>query len=177
MRVLVQALIIAKHDQKELEIMSVIYPNNETTLEKRTLKAVHTPDPDDAYAWWAVSCRKVQFPGCEVEVETNQIQVINEKCMDGFYDIAAISSAAYPLLSKEYAILSVGASVGRGYGPVLASAAITDVNELASKRIAIPGRHTTEALLLKLLVENEIDFECVEMPCNGGLKGFSGIRG
>ena len=139
---------------------------SETKLEKRILQAVHTPDPDDAYAWWAISRRKLQLSEHEIEVKTNPIQVINEKCMGGFYDIAAISSAAYPYLCKDYAILSVGASVGRGYGPVLASRSSIKVNELAGKRVAIPGRHTTGALLLHLLIGDKIDFESVEIPCN-----------
>lgn len=118
---------------------------------KEVMKVAHTPDPDDAYAWWALATGRIRIGGFGVEVETSPIQVINQRCLDGEYDVAAISSAVYPRLAGDYAILASGASVGRGYGPALASMQIRKAGELRpGHRVAVPGHLTTGALLLRL---------------------------
>jgi 1,4-dihydroxy-6-naphthoate synthase len=111
---------------------------------------MHTPDPDDAFAWWAIVQGRLTIPGCQVEVGAAHIQAINEMCLRRELDIAAISSAAYPLIAGDYAILSAGASVGRGYGPALATTHLTSPSELFGATVAVPGDLTTGALLLRL---------------------------
>lgn len=127
---------------------------------KTTLRVAHTSDPDDAFAWWAISENHVEITGYNVAVETHHIQDINEACLREEYDIAAISSAAWPFLHEKYAILASGASVGRGYGPVLATR--EDYNQDISKAIvAVPGKLTTGALLLRLFYP---EAKVVSMP-------------
>jgi 1,4-dihydroxy-6-naphthoate synthase len=45
-----------------------------------------------------------------------------------------------------------GASMGKGYGPILVAREPMDPRELPERVVAIPGRHTTAALLLRLFV-------------------------
>jgi len=120
----------------------------------RTLRAAFTPDPDDAYAWWALATGRVRVGDFGMEISTAHIQDINEACLRDDYDIAAISSAAYPSLSSKYAILSSGASVGRGYGPALATKNLQPSDLNRSVVVAIPGELTTGALLLRLFFPN-----------------------
>ena len=95
---------------------------NTAPTDVQVLKVAFTPDPDDAYAWWAVCSNRMGIRGYRIETFPRHIQEINEGCRTRQeYDIAAVSSAAFPFLSANYAILSAGASVGRGYGPALAS--------------------------------------------------------
>ena len=115
-----------------------------------TLRSVFTPDPDDAFAWWAIATGRLELPGFKFETSTSHIQEINEACLRKEYEIAAVSSAAYPKFSKEYAILSAGASVGRGYGPALASKKLTEAELKAGAKVGIPGELTTGALLLRM---------------------------
>lgn len=118
------------------------------------LRAVFTPDPDDAYAWWALATGRLKLGGRKVEYFTAHIQDINVACRSGLYDIAAISSAAYPDLNSDYAILSAGASVGRCYGPALAARNL-ELDDLQRKiTVGIPGEQTTGALLLRLFFPN-----------------------
>jgi 1,4-dihydroxy-6-naphthoate synthase len=117
----------------------------------RLLRAAFTPDPDDAFAWWAIATRKLKIEGCNLHTETHHIQTINEGCLRGQWDIGAVSSAVWPRIAEHYRILSAGASVGRGYGPALA--ALPDFREsdlLRGKPVAVPGDLTTGGLLLKI---------------------------
>lgn len=125
-------------------------PGQPATVCPRTLRACHTPDPDDAFAWWAIATGRLALPGTRIEVDARPIQQINEACLAGELDIAAISSAAYPLLAERYAILDSGASVGRGYGPALATRDLAALGDVRSATIAVPGDLTTGALLLRL---------------------------
>lgn len=115
-----------------------------------TIRAFHTPDPDDAYAWWAIATGRTRVPGCRIDVGSAHIQWINEQCRQGKVDIAAISSATYPLIANDYALLSAGASVGRGYGPALATRDLASSGDLDGALVAVPGDLTTGALLLRL---------------------------
>ena len=132
-------------------------------VDVQVLKVAFTPDPDDAYAWWAVCFNRMGIRGYRIETILRHIQEINESCRARQeYDIAAISSAAYPFISANYAILSAGASVGRGYGPALASKHLQTEQELtAGKRVGIPGELTTGALLLRLFFPG---VQTVELP-------------
>lgn len=118
------------------------------------LRSAFTSDPDDAYAWWALATGRLALRNHKLECSTAHIQDINEACRAGVYDIAAISSAAYPELSSDYAILSAGASVGRGYGPALAAREIGLRDQNRPVKVAIPGEQTTGALLLRLFFPN-----------------------
>ncbi len=136
---------------------------NASPVDEQVLKVAFTPDPDDAYAWWAVCSKRKGIRGYRIETFPRHIQEINESCRTRQeYDIAAVSSAAYPYLSANYAILSAGASVGRGYGPALASKTLqTEQDLIAGMRVGIPGELTTGALLLRLYFPG---VKTVELP-------------
>ena len=53
------------------------------------------------------------------------------------------------MLFRSYAVMACGASFGWGYGPVLVAREARDVASLRGKRVAIPGKLTTAALLLR----------------------------
>lgn len=116
------------------------------------LRISHSPDPDDAFAWWALRQGRVRLPvPLRAHFEALTMQRANAACLLGELDVAAISSASYPLLHRDYALLAVGASVGRGYGPALATRDLRDTDQLAGRRVAVPGLLTTGALLLRVL--------------------------
>src|SRR5436309_11765115 len=49
-------------------------------------------------------------------------------------------------------MMDPGASMGKGYGPILVAREPLDPRAIAEKVVAIPGSHTTAALLLRLYV-------------------------
>jgi len=84
------------------------------------------------------------------------IETLNQKAMEGVYDITAISFHAYPYLEDKYVLLPSGASFGERYGPVVVSQARWNSSSLKGKRVAVPGKMTTAYLALQLY-EPEVD--------------------
>lgn len=121
----------------------------------------HTPDADDAFMFYAMVAGKIKVD-FEVEHIIEDIETLNKMAFDGQLDVTALSLHAYAYLHNKYRILSAGASVGDGYGPIVVSRSDAGLDEsgLGGCRIAIPGRYTTANLLLRLAVG---DYKSVEM--------------
>ncbi len=120
------------------------------------LKVAHTPDADDAFMFYAMVSRKIPL-SFDVEHIIMDIEALNELAFKGGIDVTALSVHAYAYLSDRYRILSAGASVGDGYGPIVVANEDTD---LEGRKIAIPGKYTTSYLYLKLALS---EFKPVEM--------------
>jgi 1,4-dihydroxy-6-naphthoate synthase len=86
---------------------------------------------------------------------------LNRLALEGKYEVTAISSVLYPRVADRYAILSVGTSVGRGYGPVLVSKRFREPAQLRRRRVGVAGIPTTGWFLLRWLCPEAIS---VEMP-------------
>jgi 1,4-dihydroxy-6-naphthoate synthase len=127
----------------------------------RTLTIACTPDSDDAFYYYALETGQVPFPGCRLVIQRAHMKELNRAALEGTYAITAISSVLYPRIADRYAILSVGTSVGRGYGPVLVSKRFRQAEELAGKRVGVGGIPTTGWLLLRWLCPEAV---AVEMP-------------
>ncbi|MFQ5828578.1 MAG: menaquinone biosynthesis family protein [Candidatus Methylomirabilia bacterium] len=110
----------------------------------------HSPDPDDAFMFHALSAGRVAVPGLEIQHVLEDIESLNRRACSGELEVTAISAATYPLVADRYRIMDPGASMGRGYGPVLVARAPMDPAEVPNRVVAIPGTHTTAALLLHL---------------------------
>jgi 1,4-dihydroxy-6-naphthoate synthase len=139
----------------------------------------HSPDPDDAFMFYAMAEDKIDLRGYRFEHRLEDIQTLNERALRGELHISAISIHAYPYVADKYALLPCGASMGDGYGPVLIRKRPTsnvqpasaldglrrgerptpkqDVDIRESVRdclIAVPGRMTSAYLALQLYVGN-----------------------
>ena len=116
------------------------------------LTIAYTPDPDDAFHYYALETGRIRPPaGYTLGFEHGHIRDLNESCRRARYDVCAISSVFFPAIDDSYVILGSGASVGRGYGPVLACRAgdaIARADSLVGRRVAVPGVSTTGAFLL-----------------------------
>ncbi len=123
------------------------------------LRVAHTPDADDAFMFYAMTSGKIDMP-FEVEHFIADIETLNRLAFENQLDVTAISVHAYAYLSENYRILSAGASVGDGYGPVVV--AREEREDLG--KVAVPGKLTTAFLLLTLACDDlGIEFEPVEM--------------
>jgi 1,4-dihydroxy-6-naphthoate synthase len=126
-----------------------------------TIRVGHTPDMDDAFMFFAIAKGAVPMDGLRIEHVVEDIQTLNRRATSAELEVTAISAATYPSVAKDYWILSVGSSVGQGYGPLVISKTPRQPEELADCRIAVPGRQTTAYLLLRMAVG---EFEPMEMP-------------
>lgn len=120
-----------------------------TSTESLKLTFAYTPDPDDAFHYCALETGRLPLPaGWSLAFEHRHIKDLNASCRDDRYEVCAISSVFYPTIDARYVILASGASVGRGYGPVLACRADDANEDLVGRRVAVPGVSTTGAFLL-----------------------------
>ncbi len=111
------------------------------------LRIGHSPDPDDAFMFCALSHGAVKIRDFEIEHVLQDIQTLNERAMQGELEVTAISAHAFLSVADHYWIMATGASMGEGYGPVVVSRKPMTIEELAGKRVAIPGEVPTAALL------------------------------
>lgn len=132
-----------------------------TEKQPLEIKLAHSPDSDDAFMFYALATHKLATPGYKYTHVLSDIQTLNEAALTETYDVTAISFAAYPALRDKYVLLDCGASFGEGYGPIVVSSKSLRKEELAGKRIGVPGLKTTAYLTLKLFEPN---FEAVVMP-------------
>jgi 1,4-dihydroxy-6-naphthoate synthase len=125
----------------------------------------HSPDPDDAFMFYALAKDKIPTHGFEFEHILQDIQTLNERATRGELDISAISIHAYAYVCDQYALLPSGASMGDGYGPMLVAKEKYSRNEIAKLRIAVPGTMTSAFLALQLwLGKSAKEFNHIVVP-------------
>jgi 1,4-dihydroxy-6-naphthoate synthase len=142
--------------------------------QQRTLTLGHSPDPDDAFMFYALARDLIPADGFRFQHILQDIQTLNERATRGELDISAISIHAYAYVSDKYALLPSGASMGDGYGPMLVAKEKFSREEVARKRIAVPGTMTSAFLALQLWLEKPAkQFSYVVVPFD---KIFEAVR-
>ena len=131
-----------------------------STTELKPFHIGHSPDPDDAFMFYAMAKGVVKMPGWKIDHVMEDIQTLNVRAFKGELEMTAISAHAYPKVADKYGILASGASMGRNYGPIIISKQFVHPSEglahLKGKRIAVPGEWTTAFLLLNLALPDYI---------------------
>ena len=117
----------------------------------------HSPDPDDAFMFYALAKHLLPTPGYEFEHILQDIQTLNERATRAELDITAISIHAYAYVLKDYALLRSGASMGDNYGPMIVGKRAFTKDKLRSYRIAVPGLMTSAFLALQLFLGVKAD--------------------
>jgi 1,4-dihydroxy-6-naphthoate synthase len=134
-------------------------------MEKKTLTLGHSPDPDDAFMFYGLAKELIPTHGYQFEHILQDIQTLNERATRGELDITAISIHAYAYVSDKYALLPSGASMGDGYGPMLVAKKKFSKEDVARKKIAVPGTMTSAFLALQLwLGKPAKEFNYVVVP-------------
>jgi 1,4-dihydroxy-6-naphthoate synthase len=113
----------------------------------------HSPDPDDAFMFYGLAKELIPSDGFRFKHVLQDIQTLNERATRGELDITAISIHAYAYVSGQYALLPSGASMGDGYGPILVAREKLSRDQVAGKKIAVPGKMTSAFLALQLWLE------------------------
>jgi len=134
-------------------------------VARGTIRFGHSPDPDDAFMFYGFAEGATTIRGYRVEHVLRDIQTLNEIALAGHdpLEVTAISAHAYPRLADRYAVLFCGASMGKGYGPIVVARedGPGSIEDLAGKRVAIPGELTTAYLVAQLLLP---DFDALVHP-------------
>src|SRR4051812_12883962 len=132
-------------------------------MKEILLRLGHSPDPDDAFMFYALAKEKFVTAPYRFEHVLQDIQTLNQRAMKGELEISAISIHAYPYVSDKYALMSCGSSMGDQYGPMVVTTRPMELGQLKGKKIAIPGVLTTAFLTLQLaLGKGAFEYEVVE---------------
>lgn len=113
--------------------------------------------PNDTFMFDALIHGRIDCRGYEFELTMHDIELLNRDALMYRADISKISAALMPAIASKYAMLNSGAALGRGNGPLLVSSKRISTDELRSARIAIPGKYTTAAGLLKKAFGENLD--------------------
>ena len=130
-------------------------------MSKQTICIAHSPDSDDAFMFYALAKDKIDTGEFEFIHKLDDIESLNQAALEGKYEMTAVSIHAYAYLHERYAMLSCGASMGEGYGPILVSSVPFSSDKLSERTIGVPGERTSALLALKLF---QPDFEYRVIP-------------
>jgi 1,4-dihydroxy-6-naphthoate synthase len=161
------------------------------------IRCAISPDPDDLFMFWGIMEGHVDREGFNWDISTNDTDTLNRMALGNGPDVSAISIAHYPQVAKDYRLFRHGASVGRGYGPVLVCPVGSPLlpmgrrgalappatppplhaaglaAALAGRRVAVPGLTTTAYLVLRWLLPG---FEPVVTPIIPYRRTFDAMR-
>ena len=132
------------------------------TTATQLIRVGHSPDPDDAFMFYALAKDKIETGPYKFEHELVDIETLNRRAFSGDLELTAISLHAYAHLADKYMICSCGASMGDKYGPMLIAREPMALDSMSGKTIAIPGTLTTAFLALSMCIGT--DFKYVEVP-------------
>jgi len=137
------------------------------------IRLAFSPDSDDLFMFWALLHDKIDTRGLSFVHERADTEALNARAARGDVDLIAVSIARFATLAKDYLLLPHGASIGRGYGPVVVTRAPSTLEALQGKRIGIPGFHTTAYLALRLVLPS---FEPRVIPISPFTLSFDAVR-
>src|SRR5712692_5229046 len=128
-------------------------------MSKRVITVGHSPDPDDAFMFYALAHDKIDTGDLTFQHELQDIETLNRRALKGELEVSAVSIHAYAFLLDKYALLPSGCSMGDRYGPMVIARKPMAVNDLAGIKIAVPGTMTTAFLTLRLLLPQGFSYD------------------
>ena len=120
----------------------------------------HSPDPDDAFMFHAMTNGKFPTPGYHFVHELQDIETLNHRAMNQELEVSAVSIHAFPDIAEHYSLMNCGASMGEGYGPMIVCKRGVTEQDAKSSKIAVPGLKTSAYLGLRL-AWGDVDVEVV----------------
>jgi 1,4-dihydroxy-6-naphthoate synthase len=128
-------------------------------MSKRLITVGHSPDPDDAFMFYALAHDKLDTGDLQFRHELQDIETLNRRALRGELEVTAISIHAYASLLDKYALLPSGCSMGDRYGPMVVARRPLTIEQMKTARIAVPGTLTTAFLALRLLLPDGFAYE------------------
>ena len=120
----------------------------------------HSPDPDDAFMFHAMTTNAFSTPGYDFVHELQDIETLNHRAMQQDLEVSAVSIHAYPEIAENYALMNCGASMGEGYGPMIVAKQGVSEDVAKSNPIAVPGLKTSAYLGIRLCW-GDLEYEVV----------------
>jgi len=130
-------------------------------MNKRVINVGHSPDPDDAFMFYALAHDKIDTGDLAFRHQLQDIETLNRRALKGELEVSAVSIHAYAFLQDKYVLLPSGCSMGDTYGPMIVARRPLTLEELQTTKIAVPGTLTTAFLALRLLLPKEFTYEVI----------------
>jgi len=121
-------------------------------VSEQLIRLGHSPDPDDAFMFYALAADRIPSDGFRFEHLLRDIETLNRWAMEGELEVTAISVHAYAYVADKYRLLPHGASMGEQYGPIVVAREPMAPQDLQGKVIAVPGLLTSAFLELQLAI-------------------------
>lgn len=122
------------------------------------IRVGHSPDPDDAFMFYALAKHLIDTGEYEFRHELVDIETLNQRAFRGELELTALSIHAYAYLHADYVLCPCGASMGDNYGPMVVARAPGDAESLRNAVIAVPGKLTSAFLALRLFLGQEFPY-------------------
>lgn len=132
------------------------------TPVEQLIRVGHSPDPDDAFMFYALAKDKIETGPYRFTHELVDIETLNRRAFNAELELTAVSIHAYAYLTDKYLLCPCGASMGDRYGPMVVATKQYTIDELKPLTIAVPGTLTTAYLALRLCLQ--CDFKYVTVP-------------
>ena len=130
---------------------------------KQQVRVGHSPDPDDAFMFYALAKDKIDTGRFAFEHELVDIETLNRRAFHGELELTALSLHAYAYLADKYLLCTCGASMGDNYGPMVIAREARSIPSLRGQTIAVPGTLTTAFLALSMCLGKD-QFRYVVVP-------------
>lgn len=128
----------------------------------RILSLGFSPCPNDTFIFHALVKGLIDTHGLSFNELLMDVEQLNRHALAAALDVTKVSFHLYGHIRSDYTLLPSGAALGRGCGPLLVSREACQLSSLRHKPVALPGRYTTAALLLRLFAP-QLD-NLVSMP-------------
>lgn len=129
--------------------------------DKILIRVGHSPDPDDAFMFHALTAGTIDTGPYEFRHELVDIETLNRRALTGELELTAVSVHAYAYLNDRYVLCPSGASMGDNYGPMVVAREAMDISSLRDRPIAVPGTWTSAFLALRLCLGSEFSYVVV----------------
>ena len=123
-----------------------------TSGDSRTIRIGHSPDPDDAFMFHAMTTGRFDTTPYLYEHALLDIETLNQKALDCEFEVSAVSIHALPDVLENYVLMNCGASMGEGYGPRIVTLGEKTLDQVRNGTIAIPGIKTSAHLALQIMI-------------------------
>jgi len=133
-------------------------------IDSTTVSLAYSVDADDAFMFHALRTGAIDTGPFRFVHRRAHTAALNQLAIDAGADVVAVSVGVYPAIAPRYQMLPHGASVGRGFGPVVVARRPLAPGDLAGLRVGIPGATTTAWLVLRLIAPGAVGVEIPISP-------------
>ena len=119
-------------------------------MQEQKISIGYSPCPNDTFVFFGLMYGHVAIEEISLQKEVlADVETLNSWAFEGRLDVTKLSFHALGHVLDQYVMLRSGSALGRGCGPLLVAGDSVNSAEIADLTVAIPGRYTTAAALLK----------------------------